>query len=159
MSFITTPRIDVKTLKCKGESCDFYGNQQWNGYCSKCKNSNVMRNKILAESKFLNLIPFIHLNCAVTVNLFYFPPSFLQPIDRKKFQLISNVTSNQLFKNSCNNNKVPEVAMIRNQRNETSWKSFHLKSHRVYHRKTKRRKNNNSSSSDITSRGHSSPSR
>lgn len=53
MSFITTPRIDVKSLKCKGVSCEFYGNSQWGGFCSKCHREKSMRERI-AQSKLFN---------------------------------------------------------------------------------------------------------
>lgn len=53
MSFITKPRIDVKSLKCKGVSCEFYGNSQWSGFCSKCYREQQMRERI-AQSKSIN---------------------------------------------------------------------------------------------------------
>lgn len=53
MSLITKPRIDVKSLKCKGVSCEFYGNSQWSGFCSKCYREQQMRERI-AQSKSIN---------------------------------------------------------------------------------------------------------
>lgn len=55
MYSITKPRIDQRSLKCRGENCEYFGNAQWDLFCSKCYREKVMRER-LAESKNYNVI-------------------------------------------------------------------------------------------------------
>lgn len=51
MYSIAKPRIDQKSLRCaSGNNCEFFGNAQWNNYCSKCYKEKVMKDR-LAQGK------------------------------------------------------------------------------------------------------------
>lgn len=50
MYSIAKPRIDQKSLKCRGNNCEFYGNAQWDYLCSKCFREKVLKER-LAQGK------------------------------------------------------------------------------------------------------------
>ncbi|CRL03054.1 CLUMA_CG016388, isoform A [Clunio marinus] len=51
MYSIPKPRIDQSTLKCKQQNCEFYGNAQWEYYCSKCYRDKLLRERLAQESR------------------------------------------------------------------------------------------------------------
>ncbi|BES95697.1 gdp gtp exchange [Nesidiocoris tenuis] len=38
-------RIDESYLKCKSPGCEFYGNEEWHGYCSQCHREQFQRRR------------------------------------------------------------------------------------------------------------------
>jgi hypothetical protein len=45
MHSISRPNEKIN-LKCRGANCDYFGNAQWELYCSKCYREKVMRERI-----------------------------------------------------------------------------------------------------------------
>ncbi|KAG5678434.1 hypothetical protein PVAND_008108 [Polypedilum vanderplanki] len=54
----TKPRVE--NLKCRNESCDYYGNQQFDHYCSKCYRERVMRKRLTERSVAKSKVPAHH---------------------------------------------------------------------------------------------------
>lgn len=55
MYSIAKPRIDQKTLKCLSSNCDFFGNSQFEHFCSKCYREKVLKER-LAQGKQLSRV-------------------------------------------------------------------------------------------------------
>lgn len=55
MYSIAKPRIDQKTLKCLSSNCDFFGNSQFEHFCSKCYREKVLKER-LAQGKQLSKV-------------------------------------------------------------------------------------------------------
>lgn len=54
MYSIAKPRIDQKSLKCRMTGCEFYGNSQWDGFCSKCYREKMAKER-LVQGEFISL--------------------------------------------------------------------------------------------------------
>ncbi|GBP43824.1 hypothetical protein EVAR_82256_1 [Eumeta japonica] len=70
-----TLRIDESDLKCKN-GCDYYGNSQWQGYCSKCHREQMQRQRHAEKATSASTLP--------------------KP-DRKKQDKVIKLTSNSSF--------------------------------------------------------------
>jgi len=69
-------RIREAELKCKkANGCDYYGNPQWDGFCSKCYKDIQKQKRMNASPKYLYIcrtfyiILYIVINLVVVLNL------------------------------------------------------------------------------------------
>ena len=119
MFSVAKPRVAAESLKCQSLNCDFYGNTQWDGFCSRCYREKVLKER-LAQGK---LWASCWANFIKKKNFSY----HFQRVEQNWNQIRAYHSKNMTEVIKINSLEHP--VMIRKRRKGTSWKFSRNRQH------------------------------